>query len=106
MPMTPGPWRLGRVGGCVVSDNPVNDGPRERDTGHGDVEYYGGFLICESILKKDDALVIASVPELIDLAKIGYEVSIQTSMIRGMNDRVKVYQLRHRAIMERLKLRF
>lgn len=61
---TRGPWRVGRGGGCVVSDAPVENGPR----GCAEVEYYGGHLIAESIAKCN-APAIAATPELLDAAR-------------------------------------
>jgi hypothetical protein len=56
-----GNWSLGKLGGVVVTDSgegfPVN-------SGHGENDYYGGYLIAESILKKGDAQAIAAVPEM------------------------------------------
>ena len=61
---TPGPWAVGRRGGCVVSAAPI-PGMRE-GTGHDDVEHYGGYLIGESIWRKEDAQLIAAAPELLE----------------------------------------
>lgn len=43
------PWRPGKAKGTIVADEPV-----KLKTGHDDVEYYGGNLICESIAKMAD----------------------------------------------------
>ncbi len=59
MPHTPGPWRRGRSG-SVVSDTPV---PEMR--GSGDVEFYGGHLICESVTDTNYKLIIAA-PDLLE----------------------------------------
>jgi hypothetical protein len=58
---TPGPWRIGKTGGAVVADHPVNGG----GTGHSDTDYYGGHLIAESIARLEDAKLIAAAPELL-----------------------------------------
>lgn len=59
-----GTWKVGNSPTVVVTDNghgfPAN-------TGHSDVDYYGGFLIAESILKVEDAKLIAAAPELLEL---------------------------------------
>ena len=46
----------------VVTDN-GEDFPQ--NTGHGDTDYYGGYLIAESILKTADARLIAAAPDLL-----------------------------------------
>jgi hypothetical protein len=47
---TPEPWRLGKIDGCVVADSSeglfVGGG-----TGPDALEYYGGNLICESVIQ-------------------------------------------------------
>jgi len=61
-----GTWRIGKNGGTVVTD--CLDGFEEK-TGHGGqeaVDYYGGALIAESIMKKDDAKIIAAAPDLLN----------------------------------------
>ena len=50
---TLGPYRYGKKGG-VVSDHPVRNGR----SGDDEVDYYGGYLICESI-SQDNANFIA-----------------------------------------------
>lgn len=57
---TPGPWRQGRTGGCVVADS-------EHAT-HKDQEYYGGNLVCESIHSPNIPIICAA-PELLTLLR-------------------------------------
>lgn len=52
-----GNWKIGITGGTVVTDN--SEGFPPNGMGHDDTEYYGGYLIAESILKKADAELIA-----------------------------------------------
>jgi hypothetical protein len=57
-------WSIGKTGREVITDNP--DGLLE-STGHagkGAIEYYGGYLICESIWRKRDAALISAAPDL------------------------------------------
>ena len=62
---TPGPWRVGDSPFCVVADVPApNDA-----TGHNAVDYYGGYLIAESIRGIDDARLIAAAPDLLTAAE-------------------------------------
>lgn len=62
---TPGPWIIGKIGGTVISEN-IPEQFKDLKTGHIDSEYYGGFLIAESILTKKDAKLIAAAPDLLD----------------------------------------
>lgn len=59
---TPGPWRVGRDG-SVVADTPV--GIRAAG-GAEDVEYYGGYLVCETV-SPSNARLIAQAPLLFEL---------------------------------------
>lgn len=61
---TPGPWLVGRPG-SVASVAPLK-GLRTA-TGHGDVKYYGGYLIGESIYRPEDSKLIAAAPDLLAL---------------------------------------
>lgn len=61
-----GNWKVGRCG-SVVTDRA--DGFNEA-SGHCDTEYYGGFLICESIHKKEDSMLIAASPDMLTALKI------------------------------------
>jgi hypothetical protein len=63
---TPGPWSVGPRGGCVVSEAPIPEIPE--GTGHSDVRHYGGYLIAESIWRKEDARLIAAAPDLFVIA--------------------------------------
>lgn len=64
MKHTPGPWKQGKTGGTVISDTPLET-ERAINTGHDCVEYYGGHLIAESILKESDKNLIIAAPELL-----------------------------------------
>ena len=67
MKHTPGEWRIGKMGGTVVADSKTSDTP---NTGHDDVEYYGGHLICESIETQANARLIAAAPDLLEACKM------------------------------------
>ena len=55
---TPGNWTVGKYDNCVVSDKiPENYKP---GSGHDGVDYYGGFLIAESVRGNDVKLIAAS----------------------------------------------
>lgn len=57
MNITPGEWKLGRSRDSVITD------PNEK-TDKGEVEYYGGKVVAESIATDADRLLIASAPEM------------------------------------------
>lgn len=63
---TKGPWRAGKTCHSVVADTPI---PGTEHTGHSDVEYYGGYLICESVWKKEDWDLIIAAPDMYDVLK-------------------------------------
>jgi len=54
-------WKVGKNTSTVVSNIPSI--PDEK-SGHNDVGYYGGFLVCESIATKEYANLIASALEM------------------------------------------
>jgi len=63
---TPGPWRVGRNGGCVVSDTPSENAIPGSDA----VEYYGGHLIGESITKANAAFIAAAPETAAELERV------------------------------------
>lgn len=72
---TPGKWVRGSILGTVISDQrPVSTALTRRETGHLETEYYGGYLIAESILRPADVDFIANVrrdyADLLDWAEL------------------------------------
>jgi hypothetical protein len=63
MPISKGTWRPGKNSDTVVTDDPDGFPP---NTGHGDTNYYGGYLIAESIGKRDDVKLISAAKDLLD----------------------------------------
>lgn len=65
---TPGPWKVGKYKTTVVSEHKVNVTPSSNLVGHdggvNEVEYYGGSLIAESILRDENTYLIAAAPEM------------------------------------------
>ena len=57
---TPGPWRVGQIAQTVVADSA--DGTH---AAHGEIEYYGAPLVCESVSSSANAHLIAAAPELL-----------------------------------------
>ena len=62
-----GKWKIGKGGGTVVTDDGTGF---EKAMRHDSKEYYGGYLIAESILKKADAKLIAQAPTLLKTLKL------------------------------------
>ncbi len=60
---TGGNWKPGKQLGTVVSDIVVNKGEK---FDHYDSEYYGGYLICESIGLHADRDLIAAAPKMLE----------------------------------------
>ena len=58
-----GNWKIGRPG-TVVTDS-KEEFPEDNSDGRSSLEYYGGYLIAESILKKADAKLIAAALDLL-----------------------------------------
>lgn len=59
-----GNWNIGKVAGTVIADNVKNNLPKELRKD--EKEYYGGYLVAESIRRKDDAMLIAAAPDLLE----------------------------------------
>jgi len=63
---TPGTWTRAKNGGGVVSDTVPDN--YTKDTGHNDFEYYGGFLIAESVLE-DNIPILCAAPAMLEALK-------------------------------------
>jgi len=90
---TPGPWKVGRVG-AVVSEVPENS-TTERpsaltpDDPYG-LEYYGGYLICESVTAPN-AKLIAAAPDLYAACKLALDwagEALDTVFVHRMREAV------------------
>lgn len=68
MEHTKGNWSIGKTGRCVVSDT-IPDDMKNTSTGHTEVEYYGGYLIGESIWREADAKLISAAPDMLEALK-------------------------------------
>ncbi|MFE4029203.1 hypothetical protein ACFX4N_23900 [Priestia sp. YIM B13551] len=67
---TPGPWNIGRIPTTVISPNTVETTRKytgSPDGGVNDVEHYGGSLIAESVLRRENAHLIAAAPNMYDV---------------------------------------
>lgn len=63
MAQSKGNWKIG-IPGTVVTDNKEGF-PHNNSDDRDDKAHYGGYLIAESILKKDDARLISAAPDLL-----------------------------------------
>ena len=64
---TPGPWTVGRIITTVISPNTVETTRKyggSPDGGVNDVEHYGGSLIAESVLRRENAHLISAAPDM------------------------------------------
>jgi len=64
-------WKVGKYGSTVVSDTkqqntnfPSSTNPTERN--NNEIEFYGGYLVAESIGNNKSAKLIAAAPELLE----------------------------------------
>jgi len=60
---TPGPWKIGKHTSQVVAINLPDNSQYDRNK-ITDMDYYGGYLIAESI-EEDNAALIAAAPDLL-----------------------------------------
>ncbi len=72
-------WKVGNTKSVVVSDEKVTNTnfpspPNLKISDDGDIEFYGGYLICESIGNKDHAKLIAAAPDLFSAIKYYFDV--------------------------------
>lgn len=87
-PFTKGNWTV--QGHSVVSDTDDITGFEER-TGHTDRDFYkGNILICESVWKPADALLISKAPEMLE-------------MLIDIFEQENISQPAHDAILELIK---
>ncbi len=59
-----GNWKKGKAGNSVVSDKQTL--PVQPITGHNEIDYYGGYLVAESIPDEDHQNLIAATPDLLE----------------------------------------
>ena len=73
-------WSKGKHAGCVVSDAPNPHGD------NGGTEYYGGYLVAESIPRQDHVNLIAAAPDLLSIAE---SLQVAISYPRGSEAQVR-----------------
>ena len=70
----PGNWLVGRNGRCVVSDQMPDRLRYTTEDYKNEAEYYGGYLIAESIPTEEDAHLIAASKRLLEKAMSLYDM--------------------------------
>lgn len=60
-------WKQGKISNTVISNRKVE---KECITGHSDIEYYGGVLICESVISTECVDLIVSAPAMKGMLKM------------------------------------
>lgn len=78
-------WKVGEIGGSVVSDEPHKLPVSDIHTGHSDVQYYGGHLVAESIPTSKYENLIAAAPDLLKCLKQAVE-SMQLETGKDMKE--------------------
>lgn len=92
MALTPGKWQVGtHISSTVVSDTVPSD--YSSDAGHDHAQYYGGFLLAESIGNQDDAALFAESKEILQLAaQVIREVNrADLSSVRQLEAKIKKF---------------
>lgn len=73
-------WKIGKQNSVVVSNHPIRNTnfpvPPNRETSTDDeIDYYGGYLVCESVGNDEHARLISSAPDLLNA--IQYYLNVQ-----------------------------
>jgi len=55
---TPTPWRAGKVGDCIVSDQQVRIGRIEEV--RSEIDYYGGYIVAESMAPENRDFILTA----------------------------------------------
>ncbi len=64
-------WTVGKHSSTVVSTKKVQNTnfpipPNNRESGDDEIEYYGGYLICESVSNKKNSQLISAAPDMLE----------------------------------------
>lgn len=86
-------WKKGKQSSVVVSDIKIQNTnfpspPNARESDDSDIEYYGGYLVCESIGNNQHVKLIASAPDLLAENKLSLEVFKKIESILPEDDDV------------------
>ncbi|WP_424493936.1 hypothetical protein [Salinimicrobium sp. GXAS 041] len=66
-----GNWKIGKYKSTVVSDRKVKNTnfpipPNQKESRDEEAEYYGGYLICESVANDKHVKLISAAPDLLE----------------------------------------
>jgi hypothetical protein len=56
-------WSKGKIASTVITDS--KDG-FNKITGHMEISYYGGIMICESVWREKDVALISAAPDMLN----------------------------------------
>lgn len=59
-------WKIGKINSVVITDSEEGLEESTGHTGEDAKEYYGGNLVCESIYRFKDAMLIAAAPRMLE----------------------------------------
>lgn len=77
-------WKIGKHKSTVVSDTKIKNTnfpspPNPKESRFEEINYYGGYLICESIGNDECAKLIAAAPDLLEACnKLIEQISFKT----------------------------
>lgn len=98
---TKGKWSNGTIYGVVISDQATKRPTYDDRDYESEMEYYGGYLICESIPTPEDSILIAAAPELLEASIFALRFIQKT----GINyDNAEMYNKLNEAINKALGL--
>ncbi len=76
------PWRAGNVGDAVVSDERLREQYPPHYSPEEEVEWYGGYLVAESIAPQNRPLIIAA-PDLLEALEALLAITADSAGVAG-----------------------
>lgn len=95
MSHTPGPWNVGKHPSEIVTPNKIEfDRPvMSYSSEEEELKHYGGYLIAESVFRKENAHLIAAAPDLLKACQKAYEALEAIAGFCGQNLQVYGWHL-------------